>query len=78
LTKEQYLELLVLLNKIFAKIRKEGLISIEVEIRLHVIQIALVAFVGGAAPQMAAEFGRRAIPSSERSTFTELETAVRK
>jgi chemotaxis protein MotA len=50
----------------------------EDSICLHVIKISLVAFVGGAAPQMAVEFGRRAIPSSERPTFTELETAVRR
>jgi chemotaxis protein MotA len=43
----------------------------------QVIKIALVAFVGGAAPQMAVEFGRRAIPSKEKPTFDELETEVR-
>ena len=42
-----------------------------------VIKIAIVAFVGGSPPQMAVEFGRRAIPGNERPTFDELENAVR-
>ncbi len=45
---------------------------------LQVIKTAIVSFVGGAAPQMAVEFGRRAIPSSERPTFNELEETIRK
>jgi len=43
----------------------------------HVIKMAFVSFVGGSAPQMAVEFGRRAIPDKEKPTFNELETAVR-
>lgn len=43
----------------------------------QVIKGALVAFVGGAAPQMAVEFARRAIPGKEKPTFNELESAVR-
>lgn len=42
-----------------------------------VIKIAIVAFVGGSPPQMAVEFGRRAISGHERPTFNELEKAVR-
>jgi len=42
-----------------------------------VIKIAIVAFVGGSPPQMAVEFGRRAIAGDERPTFDELEKAVR-
>jgi chemotaxis protein MotA len=42
-----------------------------------VIKIAIVAFVGGSPPQMAVEFGRRAIPGGERPTFDELENEVR-
>lgn len=42
-----------------------------------VIKIAIVAFVGGSPPQMAVEFGRRAIAGNERPTFDELEQAVR-
>ncbi|MDA8083990.1 MAG: flagellar motor stator protein MotA [Nitrospiraceae bacterium] len=43
-----------------------------------VIKTALVAFVGGAAPQIAVESGRRAIPGSVRPSFAELETSLRK
>ncbi|MBF0553882.1 MAG: flagellar motor stator protein MotA [Nitrospirae bacterium] len=50
----------------------------EGEIMFYVIKTALVAFVGGAAPQIAVESGRRAIPGHDRPTFSELETAVRK
>lgn len=42
-----------------------------------VIKIAIVAFVGGSPPQMAVEFGRRAISGHERPSFDELEKAVR-
>jgi chemotaxis protein MotA len=44
---------------------------------LQVVKVALVAFVGGSAPQMAVEFGRRAVPDREKPTFNELENAVR-
>ncbi|MCG6551101.1 MAG: flagellar motor stator protein MotA [Candidatus Magnetominusculus sp. LBB02] len=50
----------------------------EGEIMFYVIKTALVAFVGGAAPQIAVESGRRAIPGGDRPTFSELEQAVRK
>lgn len=43
----------------------------------QVIKMALVAFVGGSAPQMAVEFGRRAIPGKEKPTFAELEGELR-
>lgn len=49
----------------------------ENENYFQVIKGALVAFVGGAAPQMAVEFARRAIPGKEKPTFNELESAVR-
>jgi chemotaxis protein MotA len=42
-----------------------------------VIRVALVAFVGGAPPQMAVEFGRRAMPGKEKPTFEELENEIR-
>jgi len=42
-----------------------------------VIRVALVAFVGGAPPQMAVEFGRRAIPGKDKPTFEELENEIR-
>lgn len=44
---------------------------------LQVVRVALVAFVGGSAPQMAVEFGRRAVPDREKPTFNELENTVR-
>ncbi len=50
----------------------------EESIYYQVIKVALVAFVGGAAPQMAVEFGRRAIPSKEKPAFDELEKELRK
>jgi chemotaxis protein MotA len=50
----------------------------ENEVYFRVIKSALVAFVSGAAPQIAVESGRRAIPTGERPTFNELEEAVRK
>lgn len=50
----------------------------EDEAYYHVIKVAMVAFVGGAAPQLSVEFGRRAIPGKERPTFNELETFLRK
>jgi chemotaxis protein MotA len=49
----------------------------EEGIYFQVIKVSLVAFVGGAAPQMAVEFGRRAIPGKEKPTFNELEQVLR-
>jgi chemotaxis protein MotA len=50
----------------------------EDEAYYHAIKVAMVAFVGGAAPQLSVEFGRRAVPGKERPTFNELETYIRK
>jgi chemotaxis protein MotA len=50
----------------------------ENQIYAIVIKTSLVSFVGGAAPQMAVESGRRAIPGKDRPSFTELENAIRK
>lgn len=49
----------------------------EDETYLQVIKLAVVSFVGGSAPQMAVEFGRRAIPGDAKPTFEELEQAIR-
>ena len=49
----------------------------EEEVSFLVIKLAIVAFVGGSAPQIAVEFGRRAIPDHDRPTFGELEKAIR-
>jgi chemotaxis protein MotA len=43
----------------------------------NVIKTAIVSFVGGAAPQIAVEFGRRAIPGAAKPTFNELEESLR-
>lgn len=50
----------------------------ERTIPFQVIRVAMVSFVGGSAPQIAVEFGRRAIPEKEKPTFKELETALNK
>ncbi len=47
-------------------------------IYFQVIKVAVVAFVGGAAPQIAVEFARRVIESKEKPGFNELEAALRK
>ena len=47
-------------------------------IYFNVIKSALVSFVGGAAPQIAVESGRRAIPGSERPSFAEVEEEMKK
>jgi chemotaxis protein MotA len=52
-------------------------IAEEDMVLFHVIKIALVSFVGGAAPQIAVEYARRVIPSGEKPTFTEVEDALR-
>jgi chemotaxis protein MotA len=44
---------------------------------LNVLKVALVAFVGGAAPQISVEFGRRVIPGNVKPTFIEVEEAIR-
>jgi chemotaxis protein MotA len=46
---------------------------------LNVLKIALKSFVSNnAAPMVAIEFGRRAIPAKQRPSFVEVEEAVRK
>jgi chemotaxis protein MotA len=50
----------------------------EKEVYFQVVKVVLVAFVGGSAPQIAVEAGRRAIPGKERPSFAELENAIRK
>lgn len=44
---------------------------------LNVIKVSLVGFVGGAAPQIAVEFGRRIIPGNVKPSFIEVEEAIR-
>ncbi|MGQ9811899.1 MAG: flagellar motor stator protein MotA [Dissulfurimicrobium sp.] len=47
------------------------------EIYLQIIKWALVSYIGGALPQIAVEFARRAIPDSEKPSFDELEKYVK-
>jgi len=44
---------------------------------LNVIKISLLAFIGGAAPKVAVEFGRRVIPAHVKPSFLEMEDAFR-
>jgi chemotaxis protein MotA len=46
-------------------------------VALNVIKVAMVSFAGGGAPQIAVEFGRRAIPPGEKPDFAELETSIK-
>jgi chemotaxis protein MotA len=48
------------------------------EIYFNVIKASLVSFVGGAAPQVAVESGRRVIPTKERPSFFQLEEEIKK
>jgi chemotaxis protein MotA len=45
---------------------------------LVVIKVALVSFLGGSAPKVAVEFGRRVVPVDMRPSFAEIEDAFRK
>ena len=44
---------------------------------LTVLKVSLLSFIGGAAPKVAVEFGRRVIPTEARPTFVEVEEAFR-
>ncbi len=44
---------------------------------LMVLKVALLSFIGGAAPKVAVEFGRRVIPTEARPTFADVEEAFR-
>lgn len=43
----------------------------------HAVRVALIAFLKGASPQVALEFGRRAVPGEVRPSFQELEKALK-
>ena len=43
----------------------------------HAVRVSLIAFLKGSSPQVAVEFGRRAVPGHVRPSFQELETACR-
>jgi chemotaxis protein MotA len=44
---------------------------------LHVLRVLLLAFLKGAAPMIAIELGRRAIPAHVRPSFDEMEKACK-
>jgi chemotaxis protein MotA len=44
---------------------------------LNVIKVALISFLGGSAPKVAVEFGRRVIPENAKPSFVEIEDALR-
>lgn len=44
---------------------------------LNVLKVGIVAFVGGAAPQIAVEFARRVVPAVVKPSFAEVEEALR-
>ena len=45
---------------------------------LVTIKVALVSFLGGSAPKVAVEFGRRVVPADLKPSFAEIEEAIRK
>jgi len=44
---------------------------------LNVLKVGIIAFVGGAAPQIAVEFARRVVPGHVKPSFPEVEEAIR-
>jgi len=44
---------------------------------LNVMKVALVSFLGGSAPKVAVEFGRRVVPENVQPSFIEIEEAFR-
>lgn len=45
---------------------------------LNVLKVALISFLGGSAPKVAVEFGRRVIPENVQPSFAEIEESLRK
>ncbi len=54
-----------------------GKIAEEEAAYLHVLRVVMISFLKGAAPIMAVEFARRAIPGHVRPSFKELEALCR-
>jgi chemotaxis protein MotA len=57
--------------------QKMGKAAEEEEQFYHAVRVALIAFLKGASPQVAVEFGRRAVPGAVRPSFQELEKALK-
>jgi chemotaxis protein MotA len=51
---------------------------VEKMLYLKVLKVALISFLGGSAPKVAVEFGRRVVPTNVQPSFMELEEAMRK
>lgn len=58
--------------------RNLAVIANESKEYMNVFKVGLVAFVGGAAPQIAVEFARRVVPAVVKPSFLEVEEAIRK
>jgi chemotaxis protein MotA len=56
---------------------KMGKIAEEEGHFYHTVRVALIAFLKGASPMIALEFGRRVVPTSVRPSFAEMEAACR-
>lgn len=62
------------INPLASRIERQ---VVEMVKALQVIRVTLLASMHGYAPQLAVEFGRKALHTSERPSFTELEEHVR-
>ncbi|RUO35902.1 flagellar motor stator protein MotA [Aliidiomarina sanyensis] len=62
------------INPVAARIERQVAEAVKV---LQCIRVTLLASMGGYAPQLAVEFGRKALDTSERPSFNELEDHVR-
>ncbi|TDX31010.1 chemotaxis protein MotA [Modicisalibacter xianhensis] len=61
-------------NPLAARIHQQVAEAVKM---LHCIRVTLMASLNGYAPQLAVEFGRKALYTAERPTFNELEDHVR-
>jgi chemotaxis protein MotA len=52
-------------------VREEG-------VAFHMVKVSLIAYMQTTSPQMAVEFGRRAIAGDDRPTFAELQASIKK
>jgi chemotaxis protein MotA len=50
----------------------------EKMVLFQIIKVSFMSYFGGAQPQMAVEFGRRAVPEDHKPSFSELEAFLRK
>ena len=50
----------------------------EEGIAFQIVKVSLIAYMQTTSPQMAVEFGRRAIPGSDRPSFAELQNSIKK